>query len=172
MARFDLQSLVITAVAASAALSTGWWMNLSDDRSAAPAAAFQAAAIAAPAGNDSARVPLSGDGHFWADADIQGRPIRLLIDTGSTVVALTREDAARLGFEPAATEFTRPVRTASGPARAATVRLGRVSIAGVSVSNVEALVIEDGLPHSLLGMSYLGRLSRFEATPGALTLHL
>jgi aspartyl protease family protein len=38
------------------------------------------------------------------------------------------------------------------------------------VEKVPAVVVHDGLTASLLGMSYLGRLSRFEATPTALIL--
>ena len=55
-------------------------------------------------------------------------------------------------------------------ARAAEVKLASVSIAGARVNDVEALVIEKGLPSSLLGMTYLGRLSAFEATKTALIL--
>ena len=86
------------------------------------------------------------------------------------MVALTREDARRLGVDPAPDAFTRQVQTASGLARAAPVQLASVSVAGTRVEAVEALVVEDGLSYSLLGMSYLGRLSGFEATPRGLTL--
>ena len=63
-----------------------------------------------------------------------------------------------------------PSETASGRVGAARVTLDHVAVAGARVDHVEALVVRDGLPHSLLGMSYLGRLSRFEATPAGLTL--
>jgi len=56
------------------------------------------------------------------------------------------------------------------PASAARVALETVAVAGTRVDRVEALVVERGLPHSLLGMSYLGRLSSFSATPTELTL--
>ena len=68
------------------------------------------------------------------------------------------------------TQMTVPVRTASGEARAAPVKLDYVSIAGARIDSVDALVVRDGLETSLLGMSYLGRLSRFEATPEGLIL--
>lgn len=48
--------------------------------------------------------------------------------------------------------------------------LDHLTIAGARVNKVEALVIAQGLETSLLGMRYLGRLSRFEATPTALIL--
>jgi aspartyl protease family protein len=60
--------------------------------------------------------------------------------------------------------------TAAGPARAAAVRLASVTVAGATLTGVDALVIEKGLDASLLGMSYLGRLSSFQATREALVL--
>jgi len=60
--------------------------------------------------------------------------------------------------------------TANGPARAAAVKLGLVSVGRAEVTDVQAYVIDKGLETSLLGMSYLGRLSKFEATQDALVL--
>ncbi|HAF80109.1 MAG TPA: TIGR02281 family clan AA aspartic protease, partial [Brevundimonas sp.] len=99
-----------------------------------------------------------------------GRAVRVLIDTGASVVALTRADARRLGVDPTPDAYTGRVQTASGLARTAPVELAAVSVAGARVERVQALVVEDGLAYSLLGMSYLGRLSAFEATPAGLTL--
>ena len=85
-------------------------------------------------------------------------------------MALTLDDAKRLGFDTAKLDYAYKVITASGQTRAAAVKLGSISIAGAQVMNVDALVIEEGLETSLLGMTYLGRLSRFEATRTALIL--
>ena len=112
----------------------------------------------------------SADGHYWAEADIDGRAIRVMVDTGASVVALTPADAARLGLKLTAADFSGTVLTASGPVRAAPVKLDAVAVAGARVTAVEALVVEQGLPHSLLGISDLGRLSAFTATPAGLTL--
>ena len=57
-----------------------------------------------------------------------------------------------------------------GEARAARVSLDSVSVAGARLDDVEAYVIESGLEVSLLGMTYLGRLQKFEATRTALIL--
>jgi aspartyl protease family protein len=107
---------------------------------------------------------------YWDDGDIDGRAVRVLVDTGASVVALTREDALRLGLRLQPADFSQTVETASGPAKAAAVHLDHVAVAGARVEGVRALVVEKGLPHSLLGMSYLGRLSGFEARPTGLTL--
>lgn len=128
------------------------------------------AAAAEPTAATVASIAKSGDGHYWAEADVNGRRVRFLVDTGASAVALTTADAKRLGFEPAQLSYDYKVTTAAGPARAAAVKLGRVSVAGAAVSDVDALVIEKGLDTSLLGMTYLGRLNRFEATKTALIL--
>ena len=118
----------------------------------------------------AASVTKASDGHYWAEAVVNGKRVRFLVDTGATAVALTAEDAERLGIHPSELDYTARVSTANGQARAAQVTLASVSVAGARVPDVQALVIEKGLPTSLLGMTYLGRLSRFEATQTALIL--
>jgi aspartyl protease family protein len=112
----------------------------------------------------SGAVAKAADGHFWADADVGNQKVRFLVDTGATAVALTPEDAERLGIKPADLKYAHNVTTAGGSARAAAVTLASISINGARIENVQALVVSDGLDVSLLGMSYLGRLTRFEAT--------
>jgi aspartyl protease family protein len=147
------------------------------------AAAFQT--VRGPEAHAAAEIPLRGaqrsaplpatlykaaDGHFWADGVVNGAPVRFLVDTGASNVFLTARDARRLGLDPAALVYDQPVRTAAGDSLAARVELDSVSVEGVRLRGVDALVIGRGLPASLLGMSYLGRLSRVEATPDTLLL--
>jgi aspartyl protease family protein len=124
----------------------------------------------APATGEAASVAKSPDGHYWAEAAVNGREVRFLVDTGASAVALTADDARRLGFDPATLNYSYQVTTANGPTRAAQVKLASVAIAGAQVQDVDAFVIEKGLQTSLLGMTYLGRLSQFEATRTALIL--
>jgi aspartyl protease family protein len=137
---------------------------------ATPRAAAEPRVAEASAEGQAAQVSKGADGHYWAQANVNGRWIKFLVDTGASSVALTTEDARRLGIDVAVLDYERPVITANGATKAAPVRLDRVSIAGATVEDVEAMVVRDGLPTSLLGMSYLGRLSRFEATPTTLIL--
>lgn len=122
----------------------------------------------------SGAISKASDGHFWADAQVSGAPVggvqgparnvHFLVDTGATAVALTPEDAEKLGIKAADLKYGHNVTTAGGNARAAAVTLASISINGARLENVQALVVSDGLDVSLLGMSYLGRLTRFEAT--------
>ena len=166
--RFDLPALGVMALAVASALSTAWWLNHSDARGQAHAATL--AAVHAPARGGPAQVLKAADGHYWAEALIDGKAIRVMVDTGASIVALTPEDAGRLGLRFRPEDFSATIITASGPARAAPVELAVVAVAGARVDGVAAMVVERGLPHSLLGMSYLGRLSSFSATPAGLTL--
>lgn len=180
MSVFDLKSSGVVVVATACALSVGLWLNHADGRGqahgeviVAPVAPAAASTPALAEDRKPARpgqVVRAPDGHYWAEAVIDGRAVRVLVDTGASVVALTREDARRLGLKLTSEDFRSTVNTASGPGRAARVTLDSVSVAGARVDRVEAMVVEKGLGQSLLGMSYLGRLSGFEATPASLTL--
>lgn len=156
------------ALAVASALTTAWWLNHADARGQAHAAT--PAAVHAPAHGEPAQVLKAADGHYWADAQINGAAVRVMVDTGASLVVLTPADAARLGLRLKGGDFSATVITVSGPVPAAPVALRTVAVAGARVEQVEALVVQRGLPHSLLGMSYLGRLSSFSATPVGLTL--
>lgn len=110
-------------------------------------------------------------GHYHAEAEVNGRPIEVMVDTGATMVALTYEDAERAGIRLKAADFTRGVSTANGVTRVAPVTLDRVSIGDITVRNVAASVSEPGrLSTTLLGMSFLSRLERVDMRSGVLVL--
>lgn len=166
-----LKHVAILAVAVLSAIAAAQGLvAFASPRAQAPDRAAIAASPAAAPASTAASVAKGPDGHYWANAEINGRWVRFLVDTGASAVALTAADAQRLGLDIASLDYARPVVTASGQTKAALVTLDHVSIAGAKVDDVQALVVRDGLNTSLLGMSYLGRLSRFEATRTALIL--
>jgi len=112
------------------------------------------------------------DGQFWADATVNSGYVRFLIDTGASAVALTREDARKAGLRLHELDYNVPIRTAGGRNMAARVKLKSISVGSITLRNIEALVVPEGLETSLLGMTYLGQLQKVEATPSALLLRL
>ena len=163
------------AAALFAALGARFLTTYSDDRDAVQAQPAVAVAVdptpaPAPSAYGEASIAKSPDGHFWADAVVDGRPVHFLVDTGATAVALTAADARNLGINPDTLTYSYTVTTANGPAKAAEVKLGMVAVGRAEVEDVQAFVIDSGLETSLLGMTYLGRLSKFEATHDALVL--
>ena len=160
---------VVLVGALSAVGAAGAVVKFDPSQQAQPANVQLATAPVAGA-STPAQVTKAADGHYWANADVNGSAVRFLVDTGATAVALTATDAQRLGLDLSKLEYAVPVTTADGKTMAAQVKLRSVTIAGARVENVDALVLQSGLETSLLGMSYLGRLSSFEATRTALIL--
>jgi aspartyl protease family protein len=86
-----------------------------------------------------------------------------MVDTGATRIALTFEDAERLGLRPHSSDFTLTTQTANGTARAAPVTLDSVRIGDVEVSNLRGSISPQGKMHvTLLGMEFIRKLERFE----------
>ena len=114
----------------------------------------------------------AGDyGHFETHAEIDGRSVDVMIDTGASLVALTYDDAANLGIFVRPSDFTHVAQTANGTARVAPITISRISIGDITVHNVPAVVSERGKSErTLLGMSFLDRLSRVEMRGGTLVL--
>jgi len=112
------------------------------------------------------------DGQFWTDATVNSGYVRFLVDTGASAVALTKEDARKAGLRLHELEYNVPIRTAGGRNMAARVQLKSIAIGSITLRNIEALVVPEGLETSLLGMTYLGQLQKVEATPSGLLLRL
>jgi aspartyl protease family protein len=114
----------------------------------------------------------AGDhGHYVTTANIEHMPVDVLVDTGASKVALSYEDADRIGLKPFSLRFDQPVSTANGVVEAATVTLRRVEIDNVVVHDVDAMVLPQGaMRGTLLGMSFLSRLSGFRMSDGTLYL--
>lgn len=106
-----------------------------------------------------AQTTLQGDtrGQFFAMALINGVPVRALIDTGATSVALNSEDAHRMGIDYLRGQRV-TVQTANGPVGAYRVALASVQVGEIALANVAATVIDGNrrdLPLVLIGMSFL-----------------
>jgi aspartyl protease family protein len=110
-------------------------------------------------------------GHFFVQAAINGTQIRMMVDTGATGVVLSREDARRIGIIPQPSDFTVQTSTANGIVPVAPIVLKEVAVGKILVRDVRAIVHPDvRYQDSLLGMSFLSRLSQFEVSGGRLIL--
>jgi aspartyl protease family protein len=113
--------------------------------------------------------PANEQGHVIVEAVINGASMRLLVDTGASLVSLTAADARAAGISRAELVFDHLANTANGTARMARVTLREVRIGQLSVYDVPAAVLEN-LNISLLGMSFLSRLQSYEMRDGKLTI--
>ncbi len=136
-----------------------------------PARTAKGAGKASRPASRALTIRASAGGHFVVKADVDGADIRFMVDTGATEVVLTPEDAARIGFDLRARNFTRQFNTAGGVIRAAPVTLRRLRIGQLVLRDVEAWVNEAPLFVSLLGMSFLKRLDGYEVQGDRLILY-
>ncbi len=110
------------------------------------------------------------DGQFWTQARVNTGTVRFLVDTGAGMVALTEKDAKKAGIKTRDLVYNMPISTAGGKNWAARVTIDRISVGAITVKNVDAMVVPEGLDVSLLGMTYLGELQSVQATRDMLTL--
>jgi aspartyl protease family protein len=106
---------------------------------------------------------------YRTNAQINGRQLEVLVDTGANIVAMNESHARRIGLN---LEQATPARveTASGMAKAWSLNLRSVNVGGIKVNNVPATVIEGEFPnYVLLGMTYL-RHVKMEENQGVMTL--
>lgn len=115
-------------------------------------------------------VRAAQDGHFRIDATVDGVRLPMLVDTGASSVVLSPTHAARIGLDPRGLKYTVRTRTANGIGYAAPVRLREIRIGSISVRDVPALVNQAAMPSSLLGLSFLNRLSGYGVQNDLLTL--
>ncbi len=119
----------------------------------------------------SVEIPAASNGNFYAKATVNGQPVTVLIDTGASYVALRYEDAEALGLDPLNLDYTIELRTANGKALGAEVELDDVTVAGITVNDVKAIVSQQhALGITLLGMSYLSRTGGFKVAGDKLIL--
>lgn len=113
--------------------------------------------------SNAANIRRESDGHFWTWADVDGSSLKFLVDTGASVVALTRHDAKRLRINLDELVYDNRITTAGGEVMSASVRLDHIRIGNVELKDIDAVILEeDVLDNSLLGMSFLGGLYSYE----------
>ena len=115
------------------------------------------------------RIRQASDGHFWVTAEVNGEPVRFLIDSGATTTSLSRETAQRVGIEPSSA-FQAMVQTANGVVmvdrgRAQTIRVGPIARENVAVH------ISDAFGDlNVIGMNFLSTLSGWSVEGRSLVL--
>lgn len=145
-------------------------------RTAAIAPEAEAEAATSPAVQDlplgrKVRVEADRRGHFTTDFRLNGTSVEGMIDTGATYVAINSSTARRIGINLAQADYKYKVKTANGVTRAATATIDDLQIGRIHVGDVQAVVLDDAaLGSTLIGMSFLKRLSKYQVENDSLLL--
>ncbi len=170
---FSVAALAIASYAASSYLAGHFNGSPQQASLDTPSPSPQPVAPMPPAthGFGEMQIPPDASGNYLVDAEIEGHPIRMMVDTGATYVSLTNEDASAIGLRPAPVDYRYRTMTANGTGVAAKVRIGTLRLGDMEFYNVNAFVMPEGaLGTSLLGMSALSQLAKVEISGGRLVL--
>ena len=118
---------------------------------------------ASPGYNDGSTVELQrqDDGHFYADVQVNGTTLHMLVDTGASGIALSRDDARAAGVATSIGMNDVVGEGADGAVHGEYVKLDNVSLGGTSASGLEAVVLNGG-SQSLLGQEFLAKFDSVE----------
>lgn len=111
---------------------------------------------AAPGAAREIVIPVGPGGHFVTEGAINGQAVRFMVDTGATLVALSRTEAQRLGLDLKGAKLVQ-TQTAGGVANAQMLPLQRVRVGEIELYEVMAVVTDAPMPFILLGNSFLDR---------------
>jgi aspartyl protease family protein len=95
------------------------------------------------------------DGHYRAEALINGEKVNVLVDTGATGVAISQNVADKLNLSSIDAIST---NTANGNSIGYMVRLHSVKVGGINANDVSAMIAPNLDGDVLLGMSFLNRM--------------
>jgi aspartyl protease family protein len=110
-------------------------------------------------------------GHYIVHPTVENYRVKMMVDTGASIVALTAADARALGIKRDASSRRMMLGTANGTVVGFQTTLREIRLGDIVVRNVEAVILPEGaLSISLLGNSFLGKLKGYEVQTGRMVL--
>jgi aspartyl protease family protein len=126
-------------------------------------------AARAPSSDGALDIPRSDNGHFYADVDVNGTKLHMLIDTGATGIALSRQDARSAGIATSIGMNDVVGEGADGSVHGEVVMVDRLSLGSVKAEAMPAIVLNSG-GQSLLGQEFLAKFASVEIHGDTMTL--
>jgi aspartyl protease family protein len=116
------------------------------------------------------RVRMSGDGHFWVNAMVNGVPRRMLIDSGATITAISADTAREASVETGTGLSPVILKTANGMAPAQTGAIDELRVGNILARNLK-IVSAPGLGDiDVIGMNFLSQLQSWRVEGRTLVL--
>jgi aspartyl protease family protein len=118
----------------------------------------------------SVELQRADDGHFYADVRINGASVHMLVDTGSSGIALSREDASAAGLASSIGMPNVVGHGADGDVHGEWVKLNDVELGPLTAHDLDAVILNGG-EQSLLGQTFLSKFSSVEIRGNEMVLH-
>ena len=116
------------------------------------------------------RVPLARDGHFWLRAEVNGKPVAFMVDTGATLTAVSSQVADRVGLEPRTGGVPVRLSTANGTISAEIATIDELRFGNVAARGLDAIIAPGLGPTNVIGMNLLSRLQSWRVENNELIL--
>jgi aspartyl protease family protein len=116
------------------------------------------------------RIRMASDGHFWADARINGVRRRLLIDSGATVTAISERTAAAAGVEGSGAPVPVVLQTANGMAPARAGSVDELRLGNIVARDLKVVVSPAFGDMEVIGMNFLSKLASWRVEGRTLIL--
>jgi aspartyl protease family protein len=126
-------------------------------------------AASAAGSNPAAVIARSSDHHYYADANVNGRPIHFMVDTGASETALTEADAQQIGIKVDPDKYEVIGDGASGMVRGQYVQLQSIDLNGIRQRDARAVIVQ-GASVSLLGQPFLETVDEIVIRDGEMRL--
>src|SRR5690606_20326698 len=107
---------------------------------------------------EETHLEMAPDGHFWLRATLNGHPVNLLVDTGASLTALSRETAAEARIAPRQGALPLQMMTANGAVAAEVATLDELQFGNVVARGLDVVIAPNLGPTNVLGMNFLSRL--------------
>jgi aspartyl protease family protein len=122
------------------------------------------------AGGTVLKVPMSNDGHYWVDAQVNGQSVRFLIDSGASTTALGQQTASALPLLPDPGSNMVMVQTANGPVSAQRAIVAEMDVGPIRAIQLPVIVSPAFGTVNVLGMNFLGKLKSWRVEDGVMIL--
>lgn len=116
------------------------------------------------------RIRQSPDGHFYASVTLDGTPVRMMVDSGATITAISTDTAARAGIAIDDTRFPVMLTTANGTIAAKRGNVDAATVADITTRDLGVVISPAFGDVNVLGMNFLSRLASWRVEGGTLIL--
>ena len=120
--------------------------------------------------DETVRIRMAPDGHFWANVTLDGVKRRMLVDSGATITAISAKTAAEVGLDVEADMRPVILRTANGQVIAKRARIERLTLGAIEARDLPVVVSEAFGEVDVIGMNFLSRLGSWRVTGNTLIL--
>ncbi|PXW75272.1 aspartyl protease family protein [Blastomonas natatoria] len=100
----------------------------------------------------------SEDGHFWVNAEVNGRSVRFMIDSGATFTALSAAAARDAGIDTGGLGLKTIIETANGAVEAERGTIANLRVGSLQMADHKVVVAEAFGDTNVLGMNFLSEL--------------